>query len=373
LTIKVVLYAPVFAGIAWLRWQEDGRKPAQVLRFAAIGLLAAITFAALYGLHAAHLPKPESVSSGALLGQANGTLFGLGLPPYWQHHLKGAAIAPLLTLMILVLPCAVYRAARPAAEKIALISLALPLTTLLFYHNTAPYFFVFMLAPVCAALGPVLDRALTRYSEALIAAALGATAVAVWAIEQPEPLERQRQLIAAADAIFPDRPAYFDSCAMLGTFPKANPFMTRVGLALYQQGAYPSMTATMEHRVVPLVVADDPLLERALTGSDPVRELLPEDLAALRGSFVQLWGPFWVAGVVVSAPRDFQMLIPGAYRVEGGDMLLDGKLLASGVTVDLSRGAHRATPAAGKPRLIWAKAGAAPVNPPPPQPWFADF
>jgi hypothetical protein len=373
LTVKAALYAPVLGGIAWLRWHESGRKVSTLFSLAAIGGIAFATFAGLYGLHAAALPKPETVSSGALLVQSGETFLSFGLSPYWPHHLKGAAIAPVVTLAILALPFVLWREARPKAEKLALVGLTLPLATLAFYHNTAPYFFVFMLAPVCAALGPVMDKAIERYSEAKIAIVLGLLALAVWAMEKPGILDRQRQLASAAESLFPDHPAYFDSCAMLGSFPKANAFMTPVGLALYRQGAYPSMAETMAKRAVPLVVANDPVLERALTTREAVPELLPQDLAALRDSYVYLWGPFWVAGRVFGAPGEFVLRVPGAYRVEGRDLLLDGKRLRNGEIIELERGTHFAEPQATTVRLIWAKAGRAPANAAPAQPWFTDF
>ena len=45
LTIKSVLYFPVFAGIAWLRWTEAQRSIAAALRLAAIGLAAIASLA----------------------------------------------------------------------------------------------------------------------------------------------------------------------------------------------------------------------------------------------------------------------------------------------------------------------------------------
>lgn len=373
LTIKAVLYAPVFAGIAWLRWQESGRAPATLARLAGIALASAAAFAAIYWLHAASLAGNVDDEARAILGRAGGKMFSLGIQPYWPHHLKGAAIAPVVTAMLLAFPFVLRRAERPLAEKLALIGLVAPLATLLFYHNTAPYYFVFMLAPVCAGLAPVMDRALQRYSEALIAMVLAALAGAVWMMEQPGPQDRQRQLLAQAERLFPDHPAYFDSCAMLGNFPKANAFMTPMGIALYRQGSYPAMADTLERRAVPLVLAADPLFERVMGGNQPVPELLEQDLAALRGNYVRYWGPFWVAGREIASAGDFTLLVPGSYRIEGAELLIDGKLHPAGSVIELDRGPHRAEPRGGKARVIWAKARPAPAEPAPASPWFTDF
>jgi hypothetical protein len=373
LTIKVVLYAPVFAGIAWLRWHESERSAAALVRLAAIGLAAATGFALVYFLHASSLPGPADSAAKATLGQAGGQMFTLFDQPYWRHHLKGAAIAPVVTLLVLAFPWVLAGSPRPVAEKVALVGLFLPLTTLVFYHNTAPYYFVFMLAPVCAALAVVLERAEKRYAQRNIAVVLTLLAVAVWAMEKPGVLTAQRQVIAAAETAFPGQPAYFDACAMLGRLPKANVFMTPVGIALYHQGHYPAMAATMAERPVPLVLANDPILERVLATRDPVPELLAQDVGALRDSYIPFWGPFWIAGREVSEAGAFTLRVPGPYRVEGGDLLLDGRVLRAGERVDLARGRHSAAPHGSAPvRLVWAEATLPQAVPPAP-PYFVDF
>lgn len=373
LTIKSVLYAPVFAGIAWLRWTEGGRNREMLLRLAATALAVAAGCAVVYWLHASNLSGPADSAAKATLGQASGKMFSLTDLPYWRHHLKGAAIAPLVTLMVLAFPFVLAGSTRVKAEKIALAGLFAPLATLLFYHNTAPYYFVFMLAPVCAALVVVMERALARYSQAAIAIIMVLLAIAVWAMEKPAVIETQRQLTAAAEVAFPGHPAYFDACAMLGAFPKANVFMTPVGLTLYRQGHYPAMAATLAERPVPLVVSNDPVLDSALASINPVPELLPDDLNALRESYVPFWGPFWVAGRAIDQAGDWSVRVPGQYRVEGGDLLIDGRLLRDGQSGMLPRGHHQVEPlGAAKVRLVWAEA-VLPPGPSPSPPYFVDF
>lgn len=374
LTVKAALYAPVFAGIAWLRWTEAGRDLRGALRLALVGLSTMLSFAAIYLLHSRGLASNPDGEAQAMLGRAGGQMFTLGVQPYWPHHVKGALMAPLVTLAILAFPFVLRASQRPLAEKLALTGLLLPLTTLLFYHNTAPYYFVYMLAPVCAGLGPVAELAAARYGSAKLAIAMGGLALAVWVMEKPGPLERQRELIAAADAILPDRPAYFDSCAMLGSFPKANPFMTPVGTALYLNGSYPSMVSVMAKRPVPLVLANDPVFAAAMTTRDPVGAFLPQDLAALREGYLHWWGPFWIAGRQFTDSAAFDLLVPGQYRVEGAALQLDGKVIQPGSVIELARGAHRAELQPGQSaRIVWAAAKAPPAAPPPPEPWFTDF
>ena len=374
LTIKAVLYAPVFAGIAWLRWTELGRGKVVTLRLAAVALATLAAAAAIYALHASTLGHQANNAARALVGNAGGKMFELGLPPYWKHHLKGMATAPVVTLLAIAFPAVLRAAALPRAEKLALLGLFLPVTTLLFYHNTAPYYFVFMLAPVCAALGVVIDRLPARLTGPRAALVLGGLALTVWASEDRTTLGRQRQLVTTAEALFPDRPAYFDAWAMLGRFPKANAFLTPLGIALYRQGAFPSMTSALAKGPVPLVLAEDDLFQRAMQPGAPVPELLPDDLAALRGNYVRLWGPLWVAGRELQGAQDFTVLIPGRYRLTQGALRLDGQLLAPNAEVELQRGSHHAEVQGGQAaRLVWAAAGSPPATPEPPQPWFPDY
>lgn len=374
LTIKTVLYAPVFAAIAWLRWQESKRSLPSLLRLAAVGLASLSAFGAIYWLHAGSIAGNADGEAKSMLGWVGGEMFHFGIQPYWRHHLKGAAIAPLVTLLVLAMPMLLWRAKRPIAEKLLIVGLLSPLLTLFFYHNTAPYYFVFMLAPVCAALALGFDQALRRYSETAIALVLGLMALAVWAMEQPSPLDKQRQVLAAADALFPDRPAYFDSSSMLGSFPKANAFLTPVGISLYRQGIHPAMADIMARQVVPLVVATAPLFDRALNSRDAVPELLDRDLTALRESYVQLWGPLWVAGRRFTGSAEFTLRVPGTYRIEGAALRINGQLMQPGATIELARGQHRAEPVGGRDsRLIWAKIGKVPAQQAPDEPWFTDF
>lgn len=374
LTIKSVLYAPVFAGIAWLRWRGDADPRGTLTRLVAIGLASGAAFAAVYWLHASSLAGNANDQAKAILGNVGDKMFSLGPQPYWLHHLKGALIAPAATLLLLAFPFVLRREARPRAEKLALIGLALPLTTLLFYHNTAPYYFVFMLAPVCAALAPTMDLALARFTEAKVALLLGVLAFAVWGAERPGPLASQRALLAAAETMFPEHPAYFDSCGMLGTFPKANHFMTMIVTKMYLHGAYPGMAETLQHRPVPVVLANNAWLERALASDKPVAVLLPQDQTALRESYVRHWGPFWVAGRDISRSGEFLLRIPGAYRIEGAALRLDGAERQPGEVVELARGMHQAElDKTAKVRLVWAKAGPPPRQAPPAKPWFTNF
>ena len=376
-TIKSGLYAPVFAGIAWLRWSEAGRSPAAALRLVAVGVVAAASFGVIYLLHAGSLAGDSGAAAQRVANVAGTRMFTLGAQPYWPLHVRGAALAPLLTLLALTVPALLAIKPRPLPERIALLGLWLPLTTLLFYHNTAPYYFVFMLAPVAAACAVPMSLAMRRYSPTIIALALGALGATVWLMETPSPIVKQRTLIDTANRLFPDKPAYFDSNAMLGTFPKANAFMTPWGTELYLAGAVPSMTETAAAIPVPLIVNDDYMFADALTTRNPVHSFLPQDLAMLRGSYVQFWGPFWVAGFDLSpsaAARDIVVTVPGTYTLNSpADVAIDGTVRRPGEIFELQRGRHRIGSLTAPLRLLWGRNLRVPAQPAPPEPYFMPF
>lgn len=376
LTIKAVLYAPVFAGIAWLRWDEAGRSPAMLVRLGAIGLAAAAGFALVYGLHASTLGAAANGEARAVVSRAGTKMFGLGLPPYWQHHLKGMAIAPVITIMALCFPTVLRRAARPAADKVALAGLFLPLATLLFYHNTAPYYFVFMLAPVCAALAIVLDRALVRYGAGRIALLLGGLAAALWAVEDRAMLQRQRALVDAGERLLPGHPAYFDGFAMLGANPKANVFMTPWGTEQYLKGQEPSLAETLAARPVALVVENKDAFTAALRTRQPVGDFMPQDLALLRRTYVNLWGPLWLAGFDLPAgdATTITVAVPGPYTLHAAQpVVVDGIARTPGAVFDLARGTHAVGPRAAPLRLLWGRGIRVPSTPPPAPPYLLPY
>ena len=185
-------------------------------------------------------------------------------------------------------------------------------------------------------------------------------------MNRPDPIERQRQMLRVADAMFPNGVSYFDSCAMLGRFPKANVFMTPWGIDQYLRGGFPSLEETMASKPVPLVVNDDHMFEDALNGKGPVPSFLPGDLAAIRDTFVHLWGPFWIAGENIpsrSTDHRFTIRVPGSYTVGDASITIGDRVFAPGQFVHLDRGVHRASTGASGARLIWGQGIKVPAQP----------
>ena len=367
LTIKTILYAPVFLGIAWLLWSEADNKRRLLFQLAAVGVAALGSFALIYLAHANSLAGNSDVEAMKVVSRAGGKMFHFGYVTYWLSMVKGVQLSLVLALVILAFPIMVWKAALSKPEKWAITGFYLPILTLFFYHNTAPYFYVYMLPPVTVACGVVLAPLVARYRAVSVTGLLLLGGGFVFYNEPSNTIERQRQILRVADTMFPGGVAYFDSCAMLGSFPKANVFMTPWGIDQYLLGGFPSLEETMASKPVPLMVNDDYMFEEALNGKAPVRAFLPGDLAAIRDTFVHLWGPFWIAGEDIPARASghaFKVRVPGFYTVRGASVTIGDRVVAPGQFVHLDRGVYRASTAgANGARLIWGKDIEVPVQP----------
>ncbi len=377
LTIKTILYAPVFLGLACLHWSESADKRRLLLRGAALGGAALGAFALVYLAHASSLAGNSDFEAMKVVSRAGGKMFHFGYVTYWQSLVKGVQLSVVLSLAILAFPFIVWNVALPKADKLALTGFYLPILTLFFYHNTAPYFYVYMLPPVTVACGVVFAVLVARYRAIAVATLLLLGGSFVLYKEPPNPIERQRQILRVAETMFPGGVAYFDSCAMLGSFPKANVFMTPWGIDQYLLGGFPSLEETMASKPVPLLVNDDYMFDDALNGKGPVPAFLPGDLAAIRDTFVHLWGPFWVAGEDIPARASgyaFKVRVPGFYTVRDASVAIGDRVVAPGQFVHLDRGAYRASTTGDKgARLIWGKDIKVPAQPDAGGPLFMPF
>lgn len=377
ITIKSVLYAPAFAGIFWLRWTESDNKQAFARSLLAMIITAGTTFTIAYAWHAADIIDAVGRSAKDTVSASAGKMFSLIDHPYWRHNVKGALFSPVTTLLALTVPVMLWRSKLPKAERIALAGFWLPITTLGFYHNTAPYFHVFMLAPVAVATCTVIPAVCKRYSVGFLIIGLLAGAGITFAKEEQDTIERQQQIVSAADRIFGRPVAYFDSCAMLGKFHKANGFMTPWGTERYLRGELPSLHEIQAKRAVPLVVNDDPMFEAAFSTTTPVASFRPDDLAMLRETYIHFWGPFWIAGFAFESSattHEFVVRVPGSYTVTGRDGAeIDGSKYSAGSIVELANGKHAISAHGGIVRLTWGRNLKAPAESPPQEPYFTNF
>lgn len=375
-TIKCVLYAPAFLGIAWLRWHEHKYRWAYPIRLAVAGSLAMAFFALLYAYNS-QMVVAGSKTGETLLKNSWQEMVHIGVPVFWPYMVRAALLSQVFVVLLVLLPFALWNAHLSRPAKAAIAGLLLPVTALYFYNNTLPYFYAFILPPVAAACAVSIATVTRRYHAALLAVLFAGSAVAVWKIEPGGIIDRQRTLLAAAQTMFPAKISYFGFSAMLARDRKANVYMTPWGDDLYKHGAVPSMRATMQREAVPLAIESGWMFTHLLRTKDTVPEFLPADAAALRATYLPFWGPFWVAGKIIPANarrENATFLVPGPYALSGGAVEIDGRTLYPGQAVKLDRGSHRLTAIGGKmARLTWGDHLHKPAEPPPPRPYWTPF
>ncbi len=375
-TIKVIFFAPAFAGIAAWRVAKssDPRREAKAL--AAIAATAAVAAVSLYLLHQSKLQVASVARSGEMLASAGSiTIFGAGFMPQSQVFLLAVATAPLQALMILDAMVALSMrlfasGSRERWQMVALLGCLAPLISLLFYRNTFPYFIPFITAPAFVAVAFVIDeRKWDRALLAIIAAGMLISASLLLPRIALDDQFEQRRTIDAVHRIFPQPVHFIDASSMIASFPREGFFMSGWGMAEYRKRP-PFFEARLRGRQIPLLLANGAAFERGLGIRGGRNDgLHPEDRQVLRENYIPHWGPVWVAGKQVrlgADPTQIEILVPGRYTVEGATVTLDGREYRPGDIVTLSRRTYRLS---GKPgrevTLRWGDHLARPSAPAP--------
>ena len=350
-TIKTVLYLPAFLAVAYVR-RED------VVRWAIPGALAGLSLAVVF-----LLLSPEFV--GELQGKLGGSaqrMFGAGLVPQGRYLFAQITAAPFFTLLLLATVFLLLRGDGWNGSRLVLALFAAPALWPLVYLNAYPYFFAFILPPVAVALVPAVRLALRRYGVIALIACFSLNALALWAMQPRAQLDVQRQVQSDVRALFPEPVVYIDESGMLGDFPRAVPhFASGWALANYRAQGVLSYSERMLSDPVPLLIVNSFALQDVFGPILPDDErLLPADAALIRENYVQQCGMIFVAGKRLP-PRtvmsDELVAVPGAYRVEGGSVRINGQSYEDGSTVQLQRGRYALINLSARPvGLRWATA-----------------
>lgn len=345
-TIKTAFFLPPLAGLAWLRLCEVApeRRKGLVLRLALAVPVAAATAALVFSLHRIGLAPGQIAEGKTAVGMAASKMFAAGFLPQGGFLLMQVLLAPLLMAVVMLAVVALPRLSATGGEKVAIASLLLPLAAVLFYRNSFPYFYVFVLAPAAAGAAYAIEILRRRYGTGALLAVLVANAVVLDLREPKDILPRQQTLIEGARTIFGGPVTYFDFGAIIPSWPRGTRFMTSgYGLERYRAEGEAKLVRKMADTVVPLLIVDHRMLVATMTGQPDAEQFLPADAEALRGTYIHHWGPLWVPGRKVTAgaaPAPWMVRVPGDYTVEGASLVIDGALHPAGSLVRLSRGEH---------------------------------
>lgn len=249
---------------------------------------------------------------------------------------------------------------RTTGTTILLLGLLVPLVSLGFYRNSFPYFYVFILTPAIIVCGVVIHEiieVLRRTGSVLSVVLVGVLAVFVfhnclfyYLLLSPRTKVVQKELLKAVHDIFPEPVPYIDGCSMAASYPSAGFFMSSWGMEGYLEAKKPVMRNILERRQPLFLLSNVPELDLALSRSDAVStrgySLLDQDWTVLQSHFIHHWGRVYVLGQEfefspTTDSRNFQILVPGAYTLEGETaVLIDGDSYAPGDVIDLNKGRH---------------------------------
>lgn len=399
ISVKSALYAPTIA-VLLLAPMLDRPRQGVVLRQAAIfGVCFTVSMAALLYWHRLDLASTPLADAGAYVGAVGVKTLGAGkLVPAWPFILRAMTENPLTWILI---ACGVWVAGRRLftgrrrSEAAMILSLALPLLSLLVYRNAFPYFFVFVMPTAVILAGVVVDTlvALAPVPRGrVVLAALAATLAiptAAYGFHYTQNLQdqtvAQAETIRLVHTLFPQPVPYIDRNSMISSFPKVGFFMSTWGLESYRAAKRPIMANLIARHAPPLLIANTPALDLSISmsteeNSNPY-SLFQEDFNFLRENYLPHWGVVYVAGkrlelLAGAGPRTFEIPIAGTYTLEtDGPVAIDGKRRDPGAYVTLTRGAHAvaADGVARRVTLRWGRDLFVPAQPPSPQPIYIGF
>jgi hypothetical protein len=387
-TIKSVLFLPVF-GLTLLAQPSRDRQQVSalpaVLIFAAILLGATVT---LYIWHSRDVVG-STVPNAVTRLQSTASVAFQQIPirrlREFLTTVKSNPVQWACLAFAIFLLCRRMLTRQRGLEAVSLIGLVIPLVSLLFYRNSFPYFYVFILPPALVLCGMAFDQLSldrgVRTRRGLLVSLLVTIAILAFATSHVVPhlqdgTAAQRTVIRAIHEIFPQPVPYIDRNGMIASFPKVGFFMSTWGMQRYRERQGPIFVDLLRTRRPHFVIANSPALEAALERKSAGGPLHPDDVAALRTHFVPYWGPVYVAGTQIhlepATDAVWEVLIAGSYRLQSESSVAIGQVLyppGSTVTLDSGLVSFRSD-VAQDVALIIVSARSVPRYPPPTGPLY---
>lgn len=280
-------------------------------------------------------------------------------------------------------------------DKMILLTFLFPIFSLVFYRNSFPYFYVFILTPAIIFCGVAFHEVIGGYKKtgsriySVLAIVLAITVffnfLFYYLLFSPNRNLDQRALLQNIHKIFPRPVAYIDGCSMVASFPKVGFFMSSWGMENYLRANKPIMKNILIKQKPQFLLANVPHLNLSLPRKEAVSAtgyaLLVEDWNILKSNFLHYWGPIYVIGKQfefnsISDSHIFEILIPGEYTLEGKIAVsVNGILYKPGDIINLKKGKHTITASdqSGKAALRKGKHLYLPTIAPPSQIFYGPF
>jgi hypothetical protein len=302
-------------------------------------------------------------------------------------------ICPLLLVgMIFVSWATIYTMGKKTTNRLILLGLLTPLLSLIFYRNSFPYFYVFILTPPIIFCGVVVHEIVevVRKTGSVVSCGLVAALTLVvffnfvfyYLVFSPNRNFLQRELLDVVHESFPEPVSYVDGCSMVASVSEAGFVMSSWEMEDYLSTNKPIMKDILTQRQPLFLLANVPRLDLSLSRSEAVsasnQSLLEQDWKVLESNYIPHWGPIYVVGKQFEFssgidPQSLEILIPGEYTFEGElDVCINGIIYRPGDIIDLKKGNHTVTAIqnSGKASLRWGKHLYIPENEPSLDPVF---
>jgi hypothetical protein len=348
-SVKAVIYFPLIAALMAFQLKRSTERGRDAMYIAAAMAISLVAFAGMFYFHSMSL-KAGDAEGVRILATIAEKQFGstryTGLRFLLESVLINACFY-LLAIAGVAYACAALcgKVQMEPGKAALMLVFASPLLLSVFYRNSFPYFYVFMMAPVAVVAGfaaAMLEKFWRAF--ALLVAASVLVTVPVFQRSQ----DAQREVETAIHQMFPVSIPYLDRCGMIASYPRASFFMSSWGLENYLRTGKPLLAQAIASQQPAFLLVTHPVLEEALglplsapTGG---YALLREDAKALNENYIPHWGPVWVAGKHLPAAESgfpLTVLIGGQYTFEATSAgTLDGETIVPGTTVTLDRGPH---------------------------------
>lgn len=364
ITIKSVFYVPIFGAVFLARTLEANWRPKIIVQSALAFFVAVITFIGLFYLHKMSFPPVDISKSTNLVSHSFGKTiltfeFFPQLKVFWRALSNNLVVSFAIVAGFVYAVLKLFRGNRSEKyEQIVFISFAIPLATVIFYRNSFPYFYPFILAPACLLIMPIADWTLAQFRDktkfmlrlqAVVVILLVQTAISASMALLRTPAT-QIATVSAIHQMFPEPVNYIDRNSMIASFPKQGFFMSTWGFENYLAKGEPIFEAILKDKKPLFVIGNVEALDLDVLPNNIANptfyRLLPEDEKVLRENYIHHWGKIYVPGKHFKnlAPQSsvtFGILIDGVYTFEAaGPAELNGSSIQPGDKVFLKQGHH---------------------------------
>jgi hypothetical protein len=281
-----------------------------------------------------------------MLGEASGVVLFAQWFPKLGYIIWQMLLSPVMAIVVIAAILLIgwaWRTEGASGRLLAITGCMLPISTLVFYTNSYPYFYAFMMPPVVVASVVGIGWARQRYGERLMLATLLVSTLGMFWHMGKDAQAVQREVLAEVHAIFPQPVKYIDGVSMVGSFPKQGMFLSAWVTKRYTAEGKTVYTDLIAQQQPPMLLVNHSDLRAVMEGDGNADSfILPADQRALIGSYIHHWGPVYVAGQQLNAapkPQRSLLRIAGTYTLEAeAPVMINGRWVMPGSAVTLPQG-----------------------------------